>query len=398
MKSKPLLLVFIVSLWYAPLCAQQQTAKMEKKLSDLTDFYTTITEKHRIVGSALAMIRDGETIYHTTCGLARRGEKQPVDKQSIFHWASITKTFTGIAIMQLRDRGLLSLDDPVTKYIPELREVHNEYGSMDEITIRHLMSHSAGFRNPTWPWDDANKQRWMPHEPQHWEQLVAMFPYTEIKFKPGSRWSYSNPGIIFLGRIIELITEDDYEYYVQKNILNPLNMHNSYFDKTPYRLQDDLVQSYYLQDDGSYQKARFDLNTGITVSNGGLSAPLADMIKYLNFLLGNADEAAYKYVLSRSSINEMFQPQIAIAPDADNRENLIARQMGLTFFVGAVYDTHLISHSGGQNGFISHIYLAPAKNMAYVVAYNTTGETRELDRKLMQYITKNIFAEVPDVE
>ncbi|MBN2731474.1 MAG: beta-lactamase family protein [Balneolaceae bacterium] len=397
MKLKPILLVFIISLWHAPLYAQQPM-KTEKKLSDLTNFYTSQAEKHHVVGSALAMIRNGDPIFHTTYGLARREGKQPVDKQSIFHWASITKTFTGIAIMQLRDRGQLSLDDPVTKYIPELQEVHNEYGSMDDITIRHLMSHSSGFRNPTWPWDDANKQRWMPHEPQDWEQLVAMFPYTEIKFEPGSQWSYSNPGIIFLGIIIERLTKDDYEYYVQKNILNPLNMYNSYFDKTPYRLRNDLVQSYYLQDDSSYEKARFDLNTGITVSNGGLSAPLPDMVKYLNFLLGNADEAAYEYVLSRSSINEMFQPQIAIAPEADGRENIIARQMGLTFFVSSAYNTHLISHSGGQNGFISHIYLAPDKNMAYVVAYNTTGKSRELDRKLMQYITKNIFAEVPDVK
>ncbi len=203
-------------------------------------------------------MRDWDVIHHTVYGLANRDKEQPITGQSIFHWASITKTFTGIAIMQLRDRGLLALDDPVTKYIPELREVHNAYGSMEEITIRHLMTHSAGFRNPTWPW--GGDKAWHPHEPQEWEQLTAMFPYSEIQFKPGSRWSYSNPGIIFLGRIIELITKNDYEYYVEKNILNPLQMHHSYFDNSPYHLLDDLVQSYYRQEDGSYEKARFDLN------------------------------------------------------------------------------------------------------------------------------------------
>ncbi len=123
--------------------------------------------------------------------------------------------------MQLRDRGLLSLDDPIVKYIPELRQVHNPFGDMGEITIRHLMTHSAGFRGATWPWKD---KAWQPHEPLHLSQLVAMFPYTEIEFKPGSQWSYSNPGIIFLGRVIELLTTDDFEVYVNKNIFMPLDM------------------------------------------------------------------------------------------------------------------------------------------------------------------------------
>lgn len=364
----------------------------QEQFKDLTDFYKNKAEERNVVGSSLAMIQNGEVIYRSTYGLADLEEEDPVDEQTIFHWASITKTFTGIAVMQLRDRGLLSLDDPATKYIPELRKVHNEYGSMDEITIRHLMSHSAGFRNPTWPW--GGDKQWHPHEPQHWEQLVAMFPYTEIKFEPGSEWSYSNPGIILLGRIIELLTKDDYEYYVEKNILQPLQMNRSYFDKTPYHLVDDLAQSYFLQDDSTYKKARFDLNTGITVSNGGLSAPIPDMVKYLNFLLGNANEAAYQHVLSRSSIKEMFQPQIKIASDADTPENVGAQFMGLTFYVGDAFDMRMISHSGSQNGFLSHIYLAPEKNTAYVVAYNTSGQTRKLDGELFQYIAENLFSEL----
>jgi CubicO group peptidase (beta-lactamase class C family) len=298
--------------------------------------------------------------------------------------------------MQLRDRGLLSLDDPVTKYIPELQKVRNEHGSMDEITIGQLMSHTSGFRGPTWPW--GGSEEWHPHEPQHWRQLEAMFPYTEIKFKPGSRWSYSNPAFIFLGRIIELITKDDYEYYVEKNIWQPMQMDSSYFDKTPYHLLDNLAQSYYLQNDGSYQQARFDLNTGITVSNGGLSAPIGDMIKYLDFLLGNADGQLYEHVLSCDSIREMFEPQIDIAASDDSRENVTAYQMGLSFFVTDRKDMRLISHSGGQNGFISHIYMVPEKNMAYVVAYNNMGETRTLDRKLNEFIIENIFSEIEHAE
>lgn len=376
-------------LCHSSLSAQQQSNEMEEQISNLTTFYQKKAEERKVIGSSLAIIQDGNVIFKSRHGYADREGKKPITEQTIFHWASITKTFTGIAIMQLRDRGLLTLDDPVTKYIPELRKVHNEYGSMDEITIRHLMTHSAGFRNPSWPWGGAKD--WHPHEPQKWEQLAAMFPYTEIQFKPGSRWSYSNPGIILLGRIIELISKDDYEYYVEKNILNPLQMHHSYFDKTPYHLINDLAHSYYLQDDGNYKKGRFDLNTGITVSNGGLNAPIPDMLKYLNFLLGNAAPELYRHVLQESSIEEMFASQIEIAPEAEHRENVTAGQMGLTFFVSHANGTKLVSHSGSQNGFLSHIYLAPSQNMAYVIAYNTAGETRKLDQEIKEYIIDNIF-------
>ena len=124
--------------------------------------------------------------------------------------------------MQLRDRGLLSLDDPVVKYVPELRLAHNPFGDIAQVKIRHLMSHSAGFRASTWPW--GGDKPWHPFEPTSWEQLVAMLPYTDVQFAPGSKYSYSNPGVIFLGRIIQLLSGDDYEVYVAKNILMPLGM------------------------------------------------------------------------------------------------------------------------------------------------------------------------------
>src|SRR5215470_4302948 len=101
-----------------------------------------------IVGASFVFLKDNKVAATNYYGSANLERNQPVDENTIYHWASNTKPFTGIAIMQLRDRGLLKLDDPVTKYLPELRAVHNSYGSMDDITIRHLMTHSAGFRNP----------------------------------------------------------------------------------------------------------------------------------------------------------------------------------------------------------------------------------------------------------
>ena len=208
--------------------------------------------------------------------------------------------------MQLRDRGLLSLDDPAVKYVPELREVHNPYGDISQVTIRHLMTHSAGFRAGTWPW--GGDQPWHPFEPTRWAQVVAMMPYTELQFRPGTKYSYSNPGVIFLGRIIELFSGDDYEVYINKNIFMPLGMTRSFFDRAPYHLVDSPIAQLRRRPTRASKEQRFDFDSGITVSNGGLNAPLGDMAKYLAFLIDGNDT-----ILKRSSLDEMFTPQIRAA-------------------------------------------------------------------------------------
>src|SRR5271156_823846 len=197
--------------------------------TDLKTFYDAGLKMNGIVGSSLFVIRDKEVVAKEFYGEARKDPPRPVDENTAFHWASITKTFTGIAIMQLRDRGLLKLDDPIVKYIPELRQLHDPWGPVDDITIRHAMIHSTGLRSATWPW--GGDKPWHPFEPTQWSQIVAMLPYTEIEFKPGSRFSYSNLAVVFLGQIIERLSGDDYEVYIDKNILKPLQMYQSYFDR-----------------------------------------------------------------------------------------------------------------------------------------------------------------------
>jgi CubicO group peptidase (beta-lactamase class C family) len=343
----------------------------QTKTDPYTDFISTFRQevKHAgIVGGSFVFLKDNHVAASENYGSADITKNQPVDENTIFHWASNTKPFTGIAIMQLRDRGMLKLDDPVTKYLPELRAVHNQFGSMDDITIRHLMTHSAGFRNGTWPWHQGKD--WEPFEPTEYSQLVAMLPYTEILFKPGSKFSYSNPGIIFLGKIIEKLSGDDYEVYIDKNILRPLEMYRTYFDATPYHLLKYRSHSYYIEN-GKRTEARFDANTGITVSNSGLNSPLSDMIKYLNFLIGDpAKQDVYEGVLKRSSLEEMWQPELKADVDS-NGNGGFTTDIGLIFFVDGRLPTQHIEHGGDQNGFISYIDLEPKKRTAAVMVFNT---------------------------
>src|SRR5262245_39926210 len=379
--------------------AAPATRSMPEAWKETEGFYRQALARHGIVGSSLVVVSAGDVVGHAVYGQADRGAGTPVDADTIFHWASITKTFTGIAVMQLRDRGRLSLDDPIVKYLPELRQVHNPYGDMTDVTLRQLMSHSAGFRAPTWPW--GGDKDWEPFEPPRYEQLQAMLPYTELLFKPGSKFSYSNPGIVFLGRTIELLTNEDYEVYVEKNVLRPLGMHRSFYDRAPYHLLPHRSHSYFF-DGQAYREGRFDFDTGVTVSNGGLNGPLGDMVSYLDFLMGNpSKQAAYDAILKRSSLEEMWRPVVPVPEESQGDAHV---EVGLTYFLEHRAGLDLVAHSGTQNGFLSHFFVSVPSRVGYIVAYNTQagGEeehektpsgasTRLLDNELRDYILGKLF-------
>lgn len=331
--------------------------------------------QHGIVGGGIAIIHGKGPATEFFYGVMRNGTHRRVDADTSYNWASITKTMTAIAILQLRDRGKLSLDDPAVRYVPELRQVHDEFGPVDAITIRELLTHSAGFRNPTWPWDcdDRTNCDWQPFEPTHWLQIVAMLPYTHVAFRPGTQWSYSNLGYVFLGQIIERLSGDDYEVYIDKNILKPLGMTQSYFDRSPYFLEPH-VSSSYLRAGGKLTEQPFNFDTGITTSNSGLKAPIKDMEKYVRFLLGDASDPVYSFVLKRSSLEEAWTGVLAVSELGESATAYTkgTPMMGLGFFVLSHDGHRYVYHDGDQGGFSSEMLLDPARREAGILVVNTT--------------------------
>src|SRR5881396_108082 len=325
-----------------------------------------------VVGASVLVVTNGRVAAHHEYGAADRALGQRVDTATIYHWASITKTLTAIAILQLRDRGRLSLDDRVTKWIPELRQVHDSFGSVDDITIRMLLSHAAGFQGPTWPW--TRGQPWEPFEPTRWEQLVAMMPYQEVVFAPGSRYSYSNPGFIYLARIIEQLTGDPYQSYVYKNLWAPLGITHSYFGATPYHLADQRSNNYDVVRDSAGHQAVVangrDFDPGITIPNGGWNAPLGDLARWVGFLSGAARNDT---VLARTTLDEMWRTLFATEGDAPGDS------VGLSFFVLWRDGVRFIGHTGQQAGFRSFFYVNPKTSAAVIAAFNTTNDARDAE-------------------
>ena len=341
-----------------------------------TRTFQSYVDADQVVGASVLLMRDGKVLAQFNTGFADRQNSVKVNDRTIFHWGSITKTLTAISIMQLRDRGRLTLDDRVLRYVPELRQVHDSYNSIDSITIRMLLSHSAGFQNSTWPYDKGLP--WEPFEPTTWNQLVAMMPYEQLLFKPGSRFSYSNPAFIYLARITEQLSGDPWESYVQKNIFTPLNLTKSYFRSTPYFLAADRSHNYYVQKDSSgtvrVVDNGADFDPGITVPNGGWNAPLSDLARYTAFLTNRAEPmpGIYDVVLSRKSFAEMWRPLNTMGPPSSD-PNALQQWMGLSFFVLKKGDKTVLGHTGSQAGFRSFLYFNPLTSSAVIAAFNTTN-------------------------
>jgi CubicO group peptidase (beta-lactamase class C family) len=371
LRSGPPILAFALML-AMPRLAPAQHDSLE------ADFRSQLT-RHGVVGGGFALVHASAPATEYFYGEARSDTHQAVDADTAYNWASITKTMTAIAILQLRDRGLLSLDDPAVRYVPELREVHDDYGPIDRITIRHLLSHSAGFRNPTWPWDcdDGAHCDWQPFEPTKWAQVAAMLPYTHVAFAPGTRWSYSNLGYVFLGQIIERLSGDDFEVYISKNILMPLGMTRSYFDRAPYFLEHNVSASY-LRSGGTLTPQPFNFDTGITTSNSGLKAPILDMEKYARFLIGDASNPVYAIVLKRSSLDEAWTGVLPATSPGEPATSYTSGpggshpMMGLGFFILAAGGHRYIYHDGDQGGFTAELLIDPDGKSASVLAANTT--------------------------
>ena len=356
-----------------------------------------------IEGASYVVVEHGRAVEWHVIGMADRELGQAVDQRTIFHWGSITKTITAVAVMQLRDSGKISLDDSITKYVPELDRIHSDYGPVSQVTLRHLLSHTSGFQGPTWPYRDDTKP-WQPFEPTEWAQLVAMMPYQELAFKSGTRFSYSNPAFIYLARVIEAVSGLSYETYIRRHILGPLGMNHSYFNLTPPGLTKDRSNNYTVSLDANNREIKKangrEFDTGITTPNGGLNAPLGDLVRWVAFLTGAsavtpdsagamsaashltgsasaeshpaaAGSMTTPAIISRVSLEEMWRPFVVVNESPEHRQ-----YMGLSFFLDprpvASGTITFVGHTGSQAGFRAFMEFNPRTKRAVIAAFNTS--------------------------
>ncbi|MDZ4258986.1 MAG: serine hydrolase domain-containing protein [Gemmatimonadales bacterium] len=364
--------LLVVAGFTVPLGAQATHRKdppVSPRWSEAVAVLDSFVTADAVVGAALVMVRDGQIVEEHYLGWSDQERQVPAVRGTVWHWGSITKTLTAVAAMQQRERGRLTLESRVTEWLPELRQIHNPYGSMDDLTVRMLLSHTSGLPGGTWPW--TRGEAWEPFEPTRYEQLVAMMPYQRLAFAPGTEYRYSNPALLYLARIVELITNDPWQGYVQKNLFAPLGITESSFGTTPYHLAPRRSHGYTVLRNGSGNVVRdngADFDPGITIPNGGWNAPVSDLALWAGFLMGSASPARqtrFDAVLPRSTLESMWTPVIATGEED---------RMGLSFFLRGTGADRVIGHTGTQGGFRSFLWVRPGSRTAIIGVVNTSNE------------------------
>lgn len=371
MKAPILAAAMLVLIPGTAVAADGRASKAERaEFKRAIDKYETDLATENVVGGTVVVLGGSGVDLRDHYGYADKAQGVPVNYNTQFHWASVTKVFTAIAAMQLVERGQIALDDPVIKYIPEFRAVHSEYGRVEDVTIEHLLTHSSGLRGASWPFNAdglPDRASWQLHEPRDWHQIAALFPYTALEFKPGTQASYSNLGVLILGEVVSRVSNEDIEIQIEKNILRPLGMHESYFDATPLRWEARRTHDYIVDKEATTDQGNI-LDTGATAANGGLNATVDDMVRFVRFLMGSSD--AYP-ILKRETLQSMLVPRLVFQKD-DRR----VVSVGLGFFISDEKDQYgetrrYFGHSGFQRGNRSNLLIADDGSFAFIFAANS---------------------------
>ncbi len=348
---------------------ENRLTKIKSALPAIEKLVEEEFRKNNFPGLSYGIVVDGQLIDTHSFGFTNLAQKTAVSSQSLFRIASMTKSITAMAILKLRDEGKLHLDDPVQQYIPELRRTPALTVDAPLITIRHLLTHAAGFPEDN-PWGD----RQLAIADAHFLKMLGK----GISFSntPGLTYEYSNMGFAMLGRIITVVTKTPYQEYITKEILRPLGMDHTLweFDKAEPQL---FAHGYRWENEKFLEEKP--LHDGAYGAMGGLITSIEDFSKYVAFQLAAwpARSEAGKGPISRSSVREMQQPAnfagLSTSVKADGKPYAVssAYAYGLRWTRDSDAIT-TVGHSGGLPGFGSNWRILPEYGIGVITYANLT--------------------------
>jgi CubicO group peptidase (beta-lactamase class C family) len=338
-------------------------AKIPARMAQLRD------ELHA-PGLSWGIVVDGTLAASGAVGVARAPDGAAVNEDTVFRIASMTKSFTALAILKLRDEGRLGLDDAAGKYVPELARMPLPTKDAPAITVRHLLTHSAGFPEDN-PWGD--RQLAQPSTTLHgW--VARGLPFST---SPGTAYEYSNYGFALLGQIVAKASGVPYREYVTTRILRPLGMTSTYWDARDVPAA--RLAHGYRYVEGTWQEEQL-LPDGSFGAMGGLFTSGRDLARYIGFMLAawpprNDEDTG---PVRRSSVREMQQGQRLVGltvsqPTADAPLAVVMRAYG--YGLNELRDCKArttITHGGGLPGFGSTMMWLPEHGVAVYVLANVT--------------------------
>ena len=276
------------------------TARLAVAYPVIDKLFSRYAARNRMPGMVYGIVAGGRLVHTGGVGLSDVEKQIPVNAQTDFRIASMTKSFVSVAILQLRDAGKLKLDDPAYLYVPELKDQRGPESDAPVITVRNLLTHSAGFPEDN-PWGDRQLAD------SDTEMLGMVKKGLSFSNSPGIGYEYSNTGFALLGYIVQQVSGEPYEQYIDGHVLQPLGMTHTYWEYTKVPVEQ-LAHGYRLLSGRWVEQPM--LHDGAYGAMGGLITTLEDFAKYEAFQLAawpsrsGGDEG----ILKRSSRREMQQP------------------------------------------------------------------------------------------
>lgn len=324
---------------------------------------------------ATVLIAKGDSIlYNKAFGMANLELDVPMKSGQVFQLASITKQFTSVAILMLMEQGKLSLEDPLSKYIPD-------FPRGNEITLHHLLNHTSGIQSYTnLPGFRAKTRLDMTTE-----EVISVFKDLPLEFSPNESYAYSNSGYFLLGYIIEQVSGQTYAAFIRQHIFDPLGMKQSYYTST-YQIIPNRASGYHFYD-GIYENVEY-LSPTIPYSAGALMSTVEDMFRWNTAIHHNT-------LISEKTKQLAFTNYQLANGKHDN--------YGYGWHINEIEGISTIEHTGGINGFTTSGIYIPSQNIYAIVLTNLdngvgpeTHNLKAVSAVLGQSIKEKTAREIPE--
>ena len=332
----------------------------QEKAQTIDSILQLTAKKNYFNGSVLVAYK-GSCIYNESFGYADMLRRKELKKDDIFQLASVSKQFTAMAVMILKEKNLLNYDDSVTKYIPEF--------PYPRVTLRMLLNHTSGLPNYYW----LVEHHWHGKSAPNNEEIIKMLAEHKLNlyFTPGRRWDYSNTGYVVLASIVERISDQKFADFMSENIFEPLQMNNSfvYSSSTSNAKRDRLIGYYYRS--RRYRTIPETVNDG-AVGDKGVYSTTEDLFKW--------DQALY----NNSLVSEVTLSEAISTFKLRNKYEI---PYGFGFRIRTRNEKKIAYHHGKWNGFrTSFMRYVEDTNTVIVLNHTSSSLNNSIIRDIQQVL------------
>ena len=358
-------LLSVLLLLCSALSAEGQRSRWDDAITRFSAAIAADVADDGVGGISAGVMVDGDLVWADGWGLADRETRELMLPSTVSRTGSISKSVTAVLMMILVDEGVIELDDPVSRHLPEIDGLRDRRNGSEDVTFRHLASHTAGLvREPEWPESVVGPIK-------EWEsRILQSIPRTAFDSIPGARYQYSNIGFGMLGLALSRAAERPFIDLVEEKIFVPLGMTGSSCIGEGGELEPRLAQGYAVRDGtvSGEAPAREHAGRGYKVPNGGVYSTVADLGRFLGAIAG----VPGLRILDESSRAEMVRIQTPEDPQ---------RGYGLGFTLAIDDDgNRLVAHGGSVAGYNAYMVVDPDHRVGVVLLRNYTGGTTNLGR------------------